>query len=58
MKIKLMTVYVDDQDKVWLSEWSANAMVRFDPDTERFEVFPSDRRGANVRTARRVWDGA
>jgi virginiamycin B lyase len=42
-------VYVDDQDKVWLSEWSANAMVRFDPETERFEVFPSDRRGANVR---------
>ena len=42
-------VYVDDQDKVWLSEWSANAMVRFDPDTERFDVFPSDRRGANVR---------
>jgi virginiamycin B lyase len=42
-------VYVDDQDKVWLSEWSANAMVRFDPETERFEVFPSDRRAARVR---------
>jgi virginiamycin B lyase len=42
-------VYVDDQDKVWLSEWSANAMVRFDPESERFEVFPSDRPGANVR---------
>jgi virginiamycin B lyase len=42
-------VYVDDQDKVWLSEWSANAVVRFDPETERFEAFPSDRRGANVR---------
>jgi virginiamycin B lyase len=42
-------VYVDDQDKVWLSEWSANAMVRFDPETEKFEVFPSDRRSANVR---------
>jgi virginiamycin B lyase len=42
-------VYVDDQDKVWLSEWSANAMVRFDPVTERFETFPSDQRGANVR---------
>jgi len=42
-------VYVDDKDKVWLSEWSANAMVRFDPETEKFEAFPSDRRGANVR---------
>jgi virginiamycin B lyase len=42
-------VYVDDKDKVWLSEWSANAMIRFDPDTEKFEAFPSDRRGANVR---------
>jgi virginiamycin B lyase len=42
-------VYVDDRDQVWLSDWSANAVVRFDPDTERFEVFPSDRRGAHVR---------
>jgi virginiamycin B lyase len=42
-------VYVDDRDTVWLSEWSANAMVRFDPETEKFEAFPSDRRGANVR---------
>ena len=42
-------VYVDDKDKVWLSDWSANAMVRFDPETEKFEAFPSDRRGANVR---------
>jgi virginiamycin B lyase len=24
-------------------------MVRFDPATERFEAFPSDRGGANVR---------
>ena len=42
-------VYVDDRDAVWLSEWSANAMVRFDPETEKFETFPSDRGGANVR---------
>jgi virginiamycin B lyase len=42
-------VYVDDRDKVWVSDWGANAMVRFDPETEKFEVFPSDRRGANVR---------
>ncbi len=42
-------VYVDDTDMVWLSDWGANAMVRFDPETEKFEAFPSDRRGANVR---------
>lgn len=42
-------VYVDDRDMVWLSDFGANAMVRFDPEGERFETFPSDRRGANVR---------
>ena len=42
-------VYVDERDKVWLSDFRANAMVRFDPDTEKFDVFPSDRRSANVR---------
>jgi virginiamycin B lyase len=42
-------VYVDDRDVVWLSEWTANAIVRFDPASETFDVFPSDRRGANVR---------
>jgi virginiamycin B lyase len=42
-------VYVDDQDKVWVSDFGANAMVRFDPETEKFAVYPSDRRRANVR---------
>ena len=42
-------VYVDDKDKVWLTDWNANAIVRFDPVTEKFESFPSDRRGASVR---------
>jgi len=42
-------VYVDDTDMVWLSDFGANAMVRFDPEREQFETFPSDRRGANVR---------
>ena len=36
-------------DKVWLTDWTINAIVRFDPVTEKFESFPSDRRGANVR---------
>jgi virginiamycin B lyase len=43
------SVWVDPQDKVWLTEWSTNAIVRFDPVTEKFETFPSDRSGANVR---------
>jgi virginiamycin B lyase len=42
-------VYVDDRDQVWLSEWSVNAVVRFDPETEKFDVFPSDKKSANVR---------
>src|SRR5258706_1755901 len=41
-------VYVDDQDKVWVTDFSANAIVRFDPLTEKFNVFASDRPGANV----------
>jgi virginiamycin B lyase len=42
-------VYVDETDHVWATDWQANAIVRFDPGTERFESFPSDREGANVR---------
>ncbi len=42
-------VWVDRGDKVWLSEWTANAIVRFDPVTEKFESFPSNRAGADVR---------
>jgi virginiamycin B lyase len=34
-------VYVDETDHVWLSDFgSADALVRFDPTTETFEVFP------------------
>jgi virginiamycin B lyase len=43
------SVYVDEQDKVWLTDFGANAIVRFDPVKESFESFPSDRSGANVR---------
>ena len=43
------SVYVDDKDKVWLTDFAANAIVRFDPLTEKFNAFPSDRPGANVR---------
>lgn len=42
-------VYVDDKDKVWLTDFAANAIVRFDPVTEKFNSFPSNKAGANVR---------
>ncbi|MGY4417458.1 streptogramin lyase [Bradyrhizobium sp. LB7.1] len=42
-------VYVDDKDKVWLTDFSANAIVRFDPATEKFNLFASDKANANVR---------
>lgn len=42
-------VYVDDKDRIWLTDFVANAIVSFDPSTEKFESFPSDRRGASVR---------
>jgi virginiamycin B lyase len=42
-------VYVDDRDKIWLTDFSANAIVRFDPASEKFNVFASDKPGANVR---------
>jgi virginiamycin B lyase len=43
------SVWVDSSDKVWLTDFVANAIVRFDPVTEKFESFPSDKDGANVR---------
>ena len=54
-------VYVDPDDKVWLSDWGSNAIVRFDPKTEKFESFPSDKTAANVRQLAgrpgEVWGG-
>jgi virginiamycin B lyase len=42
-------VFVDDKDIVWLSDWGANAIVRFDPAREAFTAFPSPRPNAGVR---------
>ena len=42
-------VYVDDRDIVWLSDFGANALVRFDPSQESFEVFQLPEAPANVR---------
>ena len=43
------SVFVDETDAVWLTDFAANAIVRFDPSTESFMSFPSDLNPANVR---------
>ena len=42
-------VYVDDEDAVWLSDFGSNAIVRFTPARESFDVFPLPSPNANVR---------
>ncbi|MGC2382638.1 MAG: hypothetical protein WA631_05965, partial [Nitrososphaeraceae archaeon] len=42
-------VYVDDKDIVWLSDFGANALLRFDPVQQKFQVFSLPTLGANVR---------
>jgi virginiamycin B lyase len=42
-------VYVDETDMVWVSDWGANTLVRFDPQTERFDAFPLVGSPGNVR---------
>ena len=32
------TVYVDARDQIWLTDDSTNAILRFDPTTERFQT--------------------
>jgi len=42
-------VCVDNKDFVRLSDFGANATLRFDPKTEQFTVFKSTSRNARVR---------
>lgn len=42
-------MYVDNKDIVWVSDFGANATLRFDPKTEQFTVFKSNSRNASVR---------
>jgi virginiamycin B lyase len=42
-------VYVDEKDMVWLSDFGANALVRFNPTDQMFEVFNLPSSEANVR---------
>jgi virginiamycin B lyase len=55
-------VYVDDRDIVWLTDFGANAIVRFDPTTERFDTsrWPSDEAAVRQLLGRpgEVWGAA
>ena len=42
-------VYVDEGDMVWLGDFGATAVVRFDRRSERFEVFDLPSNPGNVR---------
>jgi virginiamycin B lyase len=42
-------VYVDDQDKVWVSDFGGNAVFRFNPANETFARFGFPRAAAGVR---------
>jgi len=42
-------VYVDEDDVVWISDFGGNAIVRFDPATERFLTLRHATPGASVR---------
>jgi len=43
------SVFVDDKDRVWATDWPANAIQRFNPKTETYETFVSNKSGASVR---------
>ncbi len=45
----IYAVYVDERDKVWLSDFGANALWRFDPVTQRFTRVPLPSSDAAVR---------
>jgi virginiamycin B lyase len=46
---KPYAVYVDERDMVWVSDFGGNAVLAFDPKTEKFDRFPFPRDGASVR---------
>ena len=42
-------MYVDDRDFVWLSDFGANSIVLFDPDSEEFTSFELPSAAGSVR---------
>ena len=41
-------MFVDEQDRIWISDISSNAILRFNPFSQRFTAFPSDQANARV----------
>jgi virginiamycin B lyase len=48
-KLPAYSISIDTHDSVWLTDFSANAIGRFDPQNAWFERFPSARLNANIR---------
>ncbi len=46
---RMYAVYVDDKDIVWCTNWTNNAMLRFDPASEKFTELVMPRDGATIR---------
>jgi virginiamycin B lyase len=42
-------VYVDERDRVWLSDFGSNSILRFDPESEDFTYYRIPTDGASVR---------
>jgi virginiamycin B lyase len=42
-------IWSDRRGRLWVSEWSGNAVFRFDPRNQQFERFAFPRESANVR---------
>jgi virginiamycin B lyase len=45
----IYAVYVDERDKVWLTDFGANVLWRFDPQTRRFTRVRLPSANAEVR---------
>ena len=45
----IYAVYVDERDKVWLTDFGSNALIRFDPATSRFTNVRLPSANAEVR---------
>jgi virginiamycin B lyase len=48
-KARLYAVYVDEQDIVWVSNYTKNAVYAFDPKTEKFTEVPGSRPKSDVK---------
>ena len=45
----IRTVYVDERDIAWVSDWGGNAVVSFDPRSEKFDIHHMPHESANIR---------